>query len=230
MLAVVIMLSTIFCAVPAFRRVEPVIASGPGITVIDDVDAGVGTVVAAHEHRARTAARPPRRAASTYGVRRLAAIPTTTSRAPTPAAATSSTPADSTVLHPFARAKHRLAPARDDALHQVRIDAEGGRALGRVENAETTAGAGAHVEQPSAPRETRLLPAPPRARSRGWRAAPRSATVAILVVHQLEDAVGGGEVDLARARVALLGREPLELIEQSAGDAFVGHGVWSRAS
>src|SRR5204863_6183296 len=89
-------LSTSLVAVPALRRVDPVITSGPvtGLMMTSHVSA---RTLGGAEHVTRTVlapmvcARP--NAARTYGVVPLAAIPTTTSNFVTPAVSTAAIPA-----------------------------------------------------------------------------------------------------------------------------------------
>ncbi len=81
--------STIFCALDALSRVEPAIASGPVFT--SRRWSASGASGAAMLLLTRTvsapAARAPRSAPATNGVRPLAVKPTATSLAPSPAAA-----------------------------------------------------------------------------------------------------------------------------------------------
>jgi len=87
MVAVLSMLSTIFCAVPAFMRVEPAMTSGP-------TRGAMVTSASSPSGEGRLQTSPmvsaPRRfasatAPSTQGVRPLAVMPTTTSASPTSA-------------------------------------------------------------------------------------------------------------------------------------------------
>ena len=89
------MLSTIFCAVPAFIRVEPASTSGPTTgtiatstaCAISDPGTQVTATVNAPSARARLTA------PIVYGVRPDAAMPTTASRALTPRPSRSRAPA-----------------------------------------------------------------------------------------------------------------------------------------
>ena len=89
------MLRTIFCAVPAFMRLEPASTSGPTTgtiatstaRVISDPGAQVTATVNAPSARARSTA------PIVYGVRPDAAMPTTASSAPTPRRSRSRPPA-----------------------------------------------------------------------------------------------------------------------------------------
>src|SRR6476661_4711347 len=78
------MFRTIFCAVPAFMREEPATASGPtSVTIViwaalASSDPGLHVTATVLAPRARAYLR----AATVYGVRPLAARPTTTSLAP----------------------------------------------------------------------------------------------------------------------------------------------------
>jgi hypothetical protein len=116
------------------------------------------------------------------------------------------------VLDPFARTKHGLPAAGNEALHHVRLDAEGGRTLGRIENTEPAAGSGARIEQVATRPEGRGHEIDG-AGDIGDCATYRFGHRRVLVVHQLENAGGRGQVDPGRARVALLGRERFQLFE-----------------
>ncbi len=59
------------------------------------------------------------------------------------------------VLHPLLAPDQGLPSAGDDALHQLGVRAEGGRALRGVQHAEPPAGPGADVEEPAPPPEPR---------------------------------------------------------------------------
>ena len=89
-----IVLSTSFCAVPAFSRVEPARNSGPTTTAIScstsrpSSESGTATMHAVTAPACAAASSAP----STYGVRPLALTPTTASRCPTPSARVSSAP------------------------------------------------------------------------------------------------------------------------------------------
>ena len=95
MATVEIMFNTSFCAVPAFIRVEPVIASGPTtgtIAISTDLvsaDSGLHTIAAVKQPIDRAYSTAP----IVYGVRPEAAIPTTASPAATPRARRSATAA-----------------------------------------------------------------------------------------------------------------------------------------
>ena len=95
MAAVEMMLSTIFCTVPAFSRVEPAMTSGPvRISIGNWASAPIGVFLL----QARQAVSAPtslarRIAPMTYGVRPLAEMPRTASRSPTPSRSSASAPA-----------------------------------------------------------------------------------------------------------------------------------------
>ena len=107
---------------------------------------GAGEEDGAGAERSAPGPAPP----CTNGVVPLAAIPTTTSRAPTRRSSIARRAGVDVVLGAFDRADQRLVPAGDDPLHHLRRRAEGGRALRGVEHAEPAAGAGADVEEPPA--------------------------------------------------------------------------------
>ena len=95
-------------------------------------------------------------AARTNGVVPLAAMPTTTSLAPTWRASISPRPALTSSSAPSIDLISAGQSAGDDAHHHLGRRAEGRRALGGVEHAEPAAGAGADVEQPAARAERSL--------------------------------------------------------------------------
>src|SRR5260221_9346919 len=94
-MTVEIMLRTIFCAVPAFIRVEPVIASGPTVGIIEIsatlaiAESGLHVMHAVKQPRALAYLTAP----IVYGVRPDAAIPTTVSDGVRPLFLRSSAPA-----------------------------------------------------------------------------------------------------------------------------------------
>ena len=139
-------------AVPAFMRVDPATISGPD-------QRRDGDIHGARQFRIGRAAdpdgtAPSRRASatapSTYGVRPLAAIPTSTSRGRKPRAQQVARADRGIVFGGFGGAAQRRLAAGDDALHQVRRNAECGRAFGGVQHSEAAAGSRADVEQPPA--------------------------------------------------------------------------------
>ncbi len=150
--AVLIMFNTSLVAVPAFMRVEPATTSGPvsGVMAIctarANSESGVQLMPAVTAPSRRASATAP----STYGVRPLAAIPTSTSRGGEAAFAQIARADGRIVFSSFGGVRQRLFAARHDALHHFRIGAESGRAFRRIQHAQPAAGARADVEQSSA--------------------------------------------------------------------------------
>src|ERR1039458_5449997 len=151
--AVLIMFRTSLVAVPAFMRVEPATISGPvsGVMAIctarANSESGVQLMPAVTAPRRRASAIAP----STYGVRPLAAIPTSTSRGVKPRSRRSCAPmAGSSSVVSVARASACAPPASHDALHQFGVGAESRRAFGGIQHTQPPAGARANVEQTSA--------------------------------------------------------------------------------
>ncbi len=95
MVIVEIMLSTNFCAVPDLSLVDPATTSGPTWTSMACSAASDRTAPALHDRPTVRAPRllASRTAATTNGVRPLAATPTTTSAGPMRSAAIASAPA-----------------------------------------------------------------------------------------------------------------------------------------
>ena len=105
-------LSTSFCAVPAFIRVEPVSTSGP-VPTPTSTSTSAGPPGSAHTSAvAAPASRATRSPASTHGVRPLAATPTTRSPARTAARATRSPSSTSSSAPSTARVIAASPPAR----------------------------------------------------------------------------------------------------------------------
>ena len=145
-------LSTSFCAVAAFIRVEPVTTSGPVSTPMNTSTSSPGGRVRVGRDQDGAAPPPRGRRASaprTYGVRPLAASPTTTSPARTHARASSAPPAASSSASSTARHMASGPPARW-AQNQSPGEAERRRQLGGVEHAEPAGGARAEVVHPAA--------------------------------------------------------------------------------
>ena len=204
-------LRVILVAVPALRRVEPAITSGP----VAQRDHHVGDAArrrrwaapgAGDEHgagRARkwaysSAARDERRHArgGDAADRRPWGRPPPGACAARPRAALSSAPSTARV--------RACGPAGDDRHHQRRRDAEGGHALGRVQRAEAARGAGADVDQ--APAGGQPVGHQPGGLGDLRRlAAHRLHGVRLLLHHQLDHLLGGQGVQQLGARVHRLG-------------------------
>ena len=120
------MLSTIFCAVPAFSRVDPPAISGPTTSSIATSSARESAAPALQ--LMPTVAAPTRRAsetaATTYGVRPDAEMPTTQSCSST-AVVLVGDGARLVVLGALDRGRERVRPARDESPHERRALAEG---------------------------------------------------------------------------------------------------------
>ncbi len=146
------MLSTILVAVPALRRVEPAMISGPTAGAIcrstkfcsSDPGQQVTKMIFAPALRARV--RPPR----TNGVMPLADTPTTRRGVDSRRRPMLRAPFLEVVLDAFLGPEHGLLAAGHDRLHERRRRAEGRRHLGRFDDAESSAGAGADEDEPSA--------------------------------------------------------------------------------
>ena len=143
----------IFCAVPAFIRVEPAITSGPTYDTDRDMSASFAN------RRIRTLLDDgDRLRAQRIGVLQAA---NNVRRAPAGGNATDDIrPRQSarfqvfpralwTVFHALNRLRQGIRSAGDEALHQIGRDAECRHAFDRVENAQPAAGAGAQVEESS---------------------------------------------------------------------------------
>ena len=193
------MFSTSFCAVPAFRRVEPAITSAP----TGDADLTVGERRRARSPRRRRrtpVSAPVARAASsaptTQGERPLALIPTTASASVTPSA----------------RARVRAAVAVVLGL-VVRGDERDHR---RRRRSARTRRRRAPRAGPTFP--PRRRPAGRRGRSgrRRRRSAPATAAAAAATarrdgrvrgVHQLDELERGAEIEVGACRIARFGAE-----------------------
>ena len=127
------MFRTSFCAVPDFNRVEPAITSGPTIGSMAISTARASSVFSLQVTQTVSApiSRAYRTAPMVYGVRPLAATPTTASFVVNAAILQILRPRLAVVFRGFDRAVARLVSARDDALNQIRRDAEGRRAFRR---------------------------------------------------------------------------------------------------
>ena len=86
----------------------------------------------------------------TNGVMPLADTPMTTSRLVGSSRFTDRAPFLVVVLDAFLRAQHRVLAAGHDREDEIGVGAEGGRHLGRFEDAEASAGAGAHEHDAAA--------------------------------------------------------------------------------
>ena len=149
---VVIMLSTIFVAVPALRRVEPVTTSGPTIAM-------TATSTLREQLLRHRRARDDRRARAAF-TRALERAVDERRRARCGDADDDVAlahvmlvdhrgAAGGRILGAFLRAQDRGEPAGDDALHHLGVAAERRRAFARVEHAEAAGRAGADVEEPA---------------------------------------------------------------------------------
>ena len=108
------------------------------------------------------------------------------------------------VLDAFLRAHYRALAARHDREHKIGVGAKGGRHLGRFEDAQASAGAGAH-EHDAAAMSERLRDDLDANRDALFLAVNRRQHLAVLVQHAFDD-VGGGElVDVESLRVDGLG-------------------------
>ena len=146
------MLRTILVAVPALRRVEPAMISGPDRRGDGEVDEGLQLVarIAGHEHHARAGlAGAGQRAAHErrHAAGRDADDDVLLGRVE---------PRDGAgaffvvVFGAFLGADDGVLAAGHDALHQQRVGAEGRRHLGRLDDAQPAAGAGADEHQAAA--------------------------------------------------------------------------------
>jgi hypothetical protein len=120
------------------------------------------------------------------------------------------------ILGSFLRARQRGGSTGDDPLHHLGIGAEGGRAFRCVEHTEPARRSRADIEQPAAAAKHGLG----RRDRRGDLFALRGdggGHPLVLVVHEVHDAQRIRQVDLLRARVALLGDARI--------DDSGGHGV-----
>ena len=139
-------------AVPAFSRVDPAMISGPTAGAIcrstkfcsSEPGQHVTKMIFAPALRARVSA--PR----TNGVMPLAETPMTTSFLPSRSRAILRAPFLVVVLDPFLRLEHRFLSAGHDRLHERRAGAECRRHLGRFDDAEPAAGAGADEDDAAA--------------------------------------------------------------------------------
>ena len=97
-----------------------------------------------------------------------------------------------------------MVPARDDACHELRLDAERRRHFARIENAETPARAGADVEQAVSARECGddQIDGPLDLRNRG---ADGGRDLRVLVVDELKDLACRHRAQVPGARITRLG-------------------------
>ena len=210
--AVVSMLRTILVAVPALRRVEPAMTSGPtagaivrSTNVCSSVRGSqVTKMIFEPARRARVSA--PR----TNGVMPLADTPMTTSFLVGLQAVDRARAFFVVVLDAFLGVQERVLAAGHDRLHQIRAGAEGRRHLRRLEDAEPAAGAGAD-EDDAAALAQRLRDDVDADGDALLLALHRREHLAVLVQHALDD-VGGGElVDGERGGVDGFGGKRLPL-------------------
>ena len=193
--AVVSMLSTILVAVPALSRVDPAMTSGPtagaivrSTNVCNSVRGSqVTKMIFEPARRARVSA--PR----TNCVMPLADTPMTTSFFDRPQAVHRPRAFLVVVLDAFAlRCRMALLAAGHDRLHEVGVGAEGRRHLGRFEDAEPAARAGAD-EDDAAALAQRLRDDVDADGDPILLALHRGEHLAVFVQHALDD-VGGGEL------------------------------------
>ena len=113
------------------------------------------------------------------------------------------------------RAHERAGSSGHDALHLLGGGAEGGRTFRGVEHAQTSAGAGAHVEESPALAEARHDEID-RTRDGRQLAGHRVRNAAVLGGDAFEDSLDVEGVEIERARIALLGGETGEFVEAGA--------------
>ena len=146
------MLSTILVAVPALSRVDPAMTSGPTAGAMIRSTKFCSSVPGQHVTKMMRAPflRAPVSAPRTNCVMPLAETPMID------VALGDAQPRDAAraflevVLDALARAEHRFLAAGHDGLHQLGRRAERRRHLGRFDDAEPAARAGADEEQPAA--------------------------------------------------------------------------------
>ena len=146
------MLSTILVAVPALRRVDPAMTSGPTAGAMIRSTKFCSSVPGQHVTKMMRAPflRAPVSAPRTNCVMPLAETPMTTSRLDDAQARDAARAFFEVVLDALARAEHGLLAAGHDRLHELRRRAERRRHLGRFDDAEPAARAGADEKQPAA--------------------------------------------------------------------------------
>ena len=156
MAPVVIMFRIIFCAVPAFMRVEPEMTSGPtsatmaisaaaasGVSVIAGDGGGVRAAGAGVGHGGDDIGRAAGGGDADHHVFARGA-----------AAGDVALAQFLGVFVDFDRRGQRLGSAGHDVLHLAGSRGVGGRAFGGVEGGDAAAGAGADVDQPAAVAQT----------------------------------------------------------------------------
>jgi hypothetical protein len=113
------------------------------------------------------------------------------------------------ILGAFLGSRQRRKAAGDDALHHLRIGAEGRRAFARVEHAQPAGGARTDVEQ-AARCAKGFLDERDRARNRVALGRHRGGDECILGPHQIDDLRRAREIDGDRARIAAFGHAGIE--------------------
>src|SRR5262249_38931302 len=159
MAAVVSMLNTIFVAVPAFKRVDPAITSGPTAGAIVRSTKVCSSVRGSH---VTNMIFDPARPAPVSAPRTNCVLPLPDTLLPPPRrlacravacggprAVHRPLPSPAVPPAPLARLRARAAPARHDRLHELGTGAEGRRHFRRLEHAEPPARAGTDEDDPA---------------------------------------------------------------------------------
>ena len=227
MAAVLIMFRTIFCAVPALRRVDPVRISGP---TTGAMTTSARSAASCRSLQTRTAVPAPtflacRKAPRTKGVMPLAEMPITMSCGPDVPPARFYAARLGLILGLLDRAEDRLFAAGDHGLYRLGRHAESRRTFRRIEHAQASAGPRAHVNQPPARAQGGHGEFHGRGDLRDDRRHGRGDG-GILGVHQPQDPLGGHGVQLAGGRVAVLGQEEPFPSRSSMRQTFLAATAW----
>ena len=213
--AVEIALSTSFCAVAAFIRVEPAIGSAPvASTIARSAAAAAGeayalTIAMVNAPSARAVAS----AATTNGAPPLAEMPMTAS--PGYHFAHQPLAGERVVFGAFDRALERAGSAGDVRAYRSRLDAERRDPLGRIEKAKPAAGARADVVQRPAASMRSTIASTAAAIAAVWAAAASSAPPS-LGDQELDERRRRELVESARRVAASLGFRELHGVRVAA--------------
>ena len=226
MVAVLRMFSTIFCAVPAFMRVLPVMTSGPGTASMATVASSAMGEPGAHTMATSTGA----------GLLCISHRADRVGRAPTGGDADDDVAAFETVGQQVDLALFGVVFGRLDGMAQCVVAAgdkrdhaagrqpERRQQLGSVQNAEAAAGAGADVEDAVAAAKASVTRSTARAIS-GQRFCHGKRRLRVLAIDEAADGLGGQLVDVLCSGVSLFRegkgrcvswRAPMELAVSSA--------------
>ncbi|KEF18881.1 hypothetical protein DF18_20975 [Streptomyces rimosus] len=220
------MLRTSFCAVPAFRRVDPVRSSGPTTTSMP-WSAAAASAEPALQDRPMVSAPRAARACSTapiaYGVRHRGGDADDRVVAGQAERVQVGGGQVRAVLGALDGGDHGGGAARDQAHDLGRVGVEGGRALARVQHAEAPGRAGARVDQPPAAGHP-LGGGVDGGGDRGELVGDGGGDGGVLAVHRAGDLQGGQPVDLGQVGPEGFGGQRVQLRAQPGVLGGGGHG------